>query len=108
MIFYNENDNYFEEFCKYSEYLEELRNNCEEKISNFIDEEWNPKLEYYVECEDSHVLSIMVCDINNKKEIFEQFIINPLCELYDLNVSYVEIVESKSEYIEWGLILKKE
>lgn len=103
----------FDLFCKFQIYMENARDNVEEEISDFIDTEWNPKLEYYVECENSQVISIMVCDdviVNDgiERESFEIFIIKPLCEKYKLVVSYIESVESDFPYIEWGLIRDKE
>lgn len=100
--------NIFQRFCEINDYLEDIRADCEKEVRNFIDEIWNPKLEYYVECEYTNLLTIMVCD-GIDKEKFEQFVINPICENYDAYISYVEIsyvepVENKEPYyIEWGL-----
>ena len=104
-IMFKNNDNYFKKFCKCSNNIEELREKCEDVVEDFIRYQWNRKFEFYVECEDTLILSIMVCDEIDRSS-FEQFIITPLCDMWDLEVRYVEILEGESPYIEWGLIFK--
>ena len=106
MLIINSNENYFEKFCEYCDYLEDLMDKCEISIKNFIEEEWNPELEFYVECKYTRKLSIIICESDIRKS-FEQFIIKPLCEKYDLKIDYIEIVESDLPYIEWVLISNK-
>ena len=98
----------FDKFCRYNNYVEELREDCEKEISEFIDEEWNPNSEYYVDCEDGNILTILVKgEIVDEKESFELFIIKELCEKYELEILYIETVQQKDPYIEWGLVQKE-
>lgn len=108
MIDGNDKISIFDKFCQYNSYVEELREDCEKEISKFIDEEWNPNSDYYVDCEDGNILSIMVKgQIVDEKESFELFIIKKLCEKYKLEILYTEIVRQKDPYIEWGLVQKE-
>lgn len=104
-IMFKNNINDFKKFCKCSNHIEELRGKCEDEVSDFIRYQWNRKLDFYVECEDTLILSIMVCGEIDRSS-FEQFIITPLCDFWDLEVRYVEIVEGANPYIEWGLGIK--
>lgn len=98
------NQTSFQRFCQLNDYIEFIREDCEKEVKKFIDETY-PQIEYYVECEDSNLLSIMVCgDIDREK--FEKLVIKGLCEQYNTRISYVETVENDAPYIEWGLILK--
>ena len=96
--------NLFYSFCAYDEYVDDIRITFENEIKDFIIEEWSPT-EYYVELEDTHILSITIFD-DIRRKCFENYIINPICEKYALEVKYVETVESSASYIEWGLGLK--
>ena len=86
-------------------WYDSAKEQLENQVSDFIREEWNPDLKFFVEY-TGYDLEITVCDKELDYNRFEYFIINPLIKKYGCHINYREVVtnvEKKIHYVEWGL-----
>ena len=96
--------NYYTHFLVTLSQLEYLRDNVEKQILTYIHDEWNKDLSVCVECKDYNIEVTVMENIDYER--FEFFIINKICEKFDLKVSYKELVTCENDngnYCEWGL-----
>lgn len=96
--------NYYTHFLIAVSQVEYLRDKVEKQILDYIREEWNKDLHVCVECTDLNIEITVMGDIDYER--FEFFIINKICDEFDLKVSYKELVTRVNDdgnYCEWGL-----
>lgn len=94
--------NLYQKLSDYQKKADEYAEKLENEVTDFIHQEWRKDLCLCVEVNNCGVLAVWVGE-DISKIAFEQFIIKPICDKYNLKISYCENVTGESSYIEWGL-----